>query len=136
MPNNYHPPFIALMKFLDSDDSYTQQTVFTGERLIEILPSDICRFFNMRAYGIEHPTPPTANPTLVRSSTLFYWKKAISSFMPLKFSPWDPVHNFGNPTKSQEVNDLIKKVLKHETRGHGRSIGTATWKDPPMDHLF
>eukprot|EP00536_Pseudo-nitzschia_multiseries_P018368 jgi/Psemu1/55250/gm1.55250_g len=46
------------------------------------------------------------NPTLGRSSTLTYYKKAISQFM-------------GVPTTSHHVNDLVKAVNKKETRGSG-----------------
>ncbi len=32
---------------------------------------------------------------------------------------WDEIRKEGNPTKSQAVNDLIKKIEKHEVRGTG-----------------
>jgi hypothetical protein len=55
-------------------------------------------------------------PTGCRSCTLEYWKKAISSFMPNKHMPWDCISNEGNPTRSQEVQDVIKAVKKFEVR--------------------
>jgi len=58
-------------------------------------------------------------PVKARSSTLFFYKKALSSFMYNGNSHWDDVLNRGNPTKSKEVNNMIKQVIKHEVRHEG-----------------
>jgi hypothetical protein len=79
---------------------------------------------------MEQP-PIDALPILCASSTLWYWKKALSSsFMVYKAPTWDPVHNCGNPTKPTEVNELIQKVVKHETCGQGAE-DKAHW---PIEH--
>ena len=36
-------------------------------------------------------------------------------------SNWDDVLNRGNPTKAKEVNEMIKRVIKHEVRHEGVS---------------
>jgi hypothetical protein len=32
---------------------------------------------------------------------------------------WDEIQNERNPTKSQAINNLIKKIERHEVRGTG-----------------
>jgi hypothetical protein len=34
---------------------------------------------------------------------------------------WDAIHRTGNPTKSIEVNDLIKHVKREEVRKRGKA---------------
>ncbi|ETM43546.1 hypothetical protein L914_11065 [Phytophthora nicotianae] len=58
-------------------------------------------------------------PTHARSSTLEFYKKAISSFMPRLTIPWDNVRHEGNPTRSEAVNQLIKTVKRFEVRREG-----------------
>ncbi|ETP55263.1 hypothetical protein F442_00174 [Phytophthora nicotianae P10297] len=58
-------------------------------------------------------------PVHRRSSTLEFTKKALSSFMPRVHTSWDPVTERGNPTRSDAVNKLIKKVKKFEVRREG-----------------
>jgi hypothetical protein len=49
-----------------------------------------------------------------RSNSLAIWKKAISFFMPNCLIPWYSGRNEGNPTRSIETNNLIKRVKKKE----------------------
>jgi preprotein translocase subunit Sss1 len=39
--------------------------------------------------------------------------------MPRRRQVWDEIRKEGNPTKSEAINDLIKKIEKHEVRGTG-----------------
>jgi hypothetical protein len=72
-----------------------------------------------KAYGTPEPDPD-ANPTQARSTSLLYWKKAISHYMPNCLMPWDAISGQGNPTRSIEVNTLINKVTKKkEVRKQG-----------------
>ena len=89
-----------------------------NEVLLSVTPKLIVEYFNFRAYGIEYPSAD-ARPTMNRSSTLHFYKKAISNYMPNSNSQWDDVLNRGNPTKSKQVNDMIKAVVKHEVRHEG-----------------
>ena len=61
-------------------------------------------------------------PVLLRSNTLKYYKKATSSFMPRRKPYWDPIRLEGNPTMSEDVNDMIEEVIKLEVRGLGKHI--------------
>ena len=72
----------------------------------------------MKAFGTMYPDDD-ATPKCGRSSSLMFYKKAISYFMPHKLMSWNIEANKGNPTKSIVVNDVIKKVLKFEVRKQG-----------------
>ena len=61
-------------------------------------------------------------PTCGRLNTLALHKKALSYFMPNKHLSWNTVSLLGNPTRSPEVNDLIKLVRRHEVHGEGVSL--------------
>ena len=88
--------------------------------LMNITPRMIVDYFQYKAYGSCSPGDED-RPVCARSSTLFFYKKALSSFMFLQNSQWDDILMRGNPTKSKEVNDMIKKVVKHEVRHEGVS---------------
>ena len=90
------------------------------ELLLSITPKMIVGFFNAKAYGTAYPSKDD-RPVRCRSNTLFFYKKALSSFMLNANSNWDDVLNRGNPTKAKEVNEMIKRVIKHEVRHEGVS---------------
>jgi hypothetical protein len=100
------------MSFLDgipyspTDDIIT----FSAERLASITADDIVRYFNFKAYGTQYPTEEDENtPPLSRSVTLLYHRKVISYFMKSAGA--------GNPTRSSEVQNVIKKLRTYEI-GH------------------
>jgi hypothetical protein len=70
------------------------------------------------AYHSDDPTEGM-RPIFFRNSNLEAHKRAISHFMPRKLIPWDPISLIGNPTKSQEVNELINRIKKFECRCEG-----------------
>jgi hypothetical protein len=74
----------------------------------------------VKAHGTPEPGPDD-NPTEARSSSLEFWKKAISSFMLNRLMAWNVLNDVGNPTKSIEVNDLIKAIKKKEVRKQGKA---------------
>ncbi len=89
--------------------------------LIVIQPEDIYRYFAYRAYGTPDPGPHD-RPQYLRRNTLEYWKKGISYFMPNKSQAWrveSDGRGFGNPTRSTEVNGLMKAVAAAESKGLG-----------------
>ena len=97
---------------------HSPTATFDETTVLSVTPEDICRFFNSLAYGKEEPTVGD-HPTSARSSTLEFYKKAISSFMPRRMLPWDDVRREGNPTRSVHVNTLIKTMKKFEVRQQG-----------------
>ena len=67
-------------------------------------------------YGTADPGKETR--PIRRSSTVAYYKKAISYFLNTE-AKWNEVAKCGNPTQSKTINKLIKSIKKHETRGTG-----------------
>ncbi|KAL3657121.1 hypothetical protein V7S43_018033 [Phytophthora oleae] len=115
--NRYKADLVKLMSFKDGI-SYPGDHVFMTEALLQITPSDLCRWMNKRASGDSEPSEDM-KPVHTRSSTLEFAKKAISSFMPRVNATWDPVTAQGTPTRSDAVNKLIKKVKRFEVRREG-----------------
>ena len=119
-PKQYLSALYHFMSFLDgityppTDDTVT----FSAERLASITADDIVRYFNFKAYGTPEPGVNDF-PTLCRSSTLAFQKKAISYFMPRQNMQWDDLAERGNPTRSTAVNKVILAIKKHEVRGTG-----------------
>ena len=114
----YHAYLVELMGFID-DDTYHRDQLFTPVDLIHITPVQVKRWMCKKVYGSPDPAP-TDRPVYGRSSSLEFYKKAISHYMPLRLQPWNPIRSEGNPTRSVEVNDLIKKVKKAEVRKQGK----------------
>jgi hypothetical protein len=99
---------------------------FTGQELAPITPNQLVQWMCVKVYGIPNPGPDD-NPTKGRSSSLEDCKKSISSLIPHRLQPWNLLTNFGNPTRSVEVNDLIKRVKNNEVvRRQGESKSSKT----------
>lgn len=109
-----------LVKFLvfTFPNDYTEGSEATEELLLRITPEDVLRYLNFKAYGKVNPGEED-RPTYARSTTLAYTKKALSKFMPRKRQVWDYPSGKGNPTRSDEVNDMIEHVRRLETRKLG-----------------
>ena len=110
--NDYHATLIRFMTFTNGI-AYAKDHQFVQDELAPLTPDDVARWMCQKAYGTPEPEPD-ANPTKARSTSLMYWKKAISSYMPNCLMPWNAISGQGNPTRSIEVNTLIKKVKKKE----------------------
>ena len=76
----YKPILVSMMSHMDNQQ-YPLNHEFTAEHLSTITPVAVLRWMNMKAFGTSDP-PVDANPTLARSNSLKYWKKALSFFMP------------------------------------------------------
>jgi hypothetical protein len=103
-------PMYKFMSFRDAQ-AYDLQTVFTQEKLATIRPAEIVRWMCQKAYGNPNPGPDD-NPTLRRSSTTEYSKKTHSCYMVNRAIAWNAVSQVGNPTRSIEVYDLIKRTKR------------------------
>ncbi|KAG3128583.1 hypothetical protein PI126_g21341 [Phytophthora idaei] len=117
MTSRYKPELVKFMSYKDGI-VYDKDRVFTTEELLQITPDHLCRWMSQQAYG-DAESSEEMRPVHRRSSTLEFSKKAISSFMPRINATWDPVTECGNPTRSDAVNKLIKKVKKFEVRREG-----------------
>jgi len=118
-PKEYAHALFSMLSFLDNAEYTSLDDVPNlSVRLLKVTDVDVYRYFCQKAYGTAEPGVGAA-PTLCRSTTLAYYKKAISAFMPRYRMIWDEVRKEGNPTKSHAVNEIIKEVEKHEVRGTG-----------------
>ena len=98
---------------------FNRTHLFSADDLNDVSPQkDIDRWMNVKAFGEDNP-PDSANPLYSRSSSLKFWKKTLSLYMPNCLIPWNTISNSGNPTKSTNVNDLIKRVKKKEVKKQG-----------------
>ena len=113
----YVPYLVSFMSFFHGIQ-YEKDHVFIDEEIAEATATDVERYMRMKAYGSAERVAED-RPTLCRSNTLEVIKRSISFFIPNRIPPWDPVSRIGNPTKSVEVNQLIKEVRKHEVRTEG-----------------
>ena len=75
--------FSILHKFISwrADHEIDKDYVITLNELKEVIEKDVEEYFNVCAYGTNSLTDDD-RPTECRSSSLQYWKKAISYFMP------------------------------------------------------
>jgi hypothetical protein len=69
-----------LMSYIEHRD-FARDYVYNDAELCVITPQHILEWMNMKTFGIPNP-PVDANPISARSSSLQYWKKAISFFTP------------------------------------------------------
>jgi hypothetical protein len=126
----YRTYLIEFMSFLDGRaELYANDTEFEQDHLIRIKPRDIERWMCKKVYGMTDPgldDYPIHGP----SSSLEFYKKALSYFMPNKRMGWNEVTQSGNPTKSSEIIDRIKKVKKEEVRKTGKKSSARR----PLEH--
>ena len=109
------------MRHRDSNALYSIHTVFSSEELSSIKLQEIVAWMKLTAFGYSDAGDDDV-PTCGRSNTLAFHKKALSYFMPNKHLGWNKVSLTGNPTRSPEINDLIKWVRRHEVHGEGVSL--------------
>ena len=109
----YKSMLVSFMRHRDSNALYSIHTVFSSEELSFIKLQEIVAWMKLRAFGHSDVGDDDV-PTCGRSNTLAFHKKALSYFMPNKHLGWNTVSLSGNPTRSPEVNDLIKRVRRHE----------------------
>ena len=123
--------FMSFVHGRSENNLYDPGHVHSVEALAAVTPGDVVRYMCLLAYGTTTPAPD-ANPVSRRGSTLGFDKKAISFFMPNR-ERWSVSRSEGNPTQSQEVNNLIKSVKKKEARKQGAETKT---KRPMQDDEF
>ena len=113
----YKPSLDSLMSFI-AGETFAREYIYSDAELCAIQPKHVLRWMNFRTFGTIIPAVD-ANPIGARSSSLQYWKKAISFFHPDRLMVWSAGRSEGNPTRSIEINNLIKRVKKKEVRKQG-----------------
>jgi hypothetical protein len=89
---------------------YTKAQAYRKSELNAVTPNDVLRWMNNKVFGMPDPPPLDANPVSARSSSLQFYKKSISYFMPNRLAVWSYTRNEGNPARSTEINDSIKRA--------------------------
>jgi len=87
---------------------YPADHEFTDEELRAIDPQDIVNWMNVKMFGTREPD--FTKPISGSHHTLSFYRKALSFFMPGGMHDWNPLEKTGNPTRSKQVRNLIKKV--------------------------
>lgn len=106
-------------KFNPNPPYNTKTTVqYPREQLLQITDEDVATWLTLQAYGKTNPGP-TDYSKEKRHSSLLQYKKAISEFMINKRHEWDEVKHHGNPTRSEAVRKMLKKVEELEARKLG-----------------
>jgi len=118
MPGKRFKSIMCELMAFKAGHAFPAHSRFSQETLLEVAPEDVCHWMNSRAFGEPEPSDD-AKPVNARASTLEYAKKAISSFIPRRTLQWDPIRKEGNPTRSEYVNAVIKRVKRSEVRGEG-----------------
>ena len=104
----------ALMSFIDGlgeGKEYGKEKVYSQDKPNPVTPHDVVWWMNLCCFGTPDPALDV-DPKLARSNTLQFYKKAISFFMPNRLITWTSSRMDGTPTKSLDVNGLIKRVKK------------------------
>jgi hypothetical protein len=109
---------------LEVGQEYSFEREYTDDEKRQVTPAEMVRWLNVRTFGVPNPGSEESIRPLVRAHTLAFWKKAISFHMPDRLHGWRSGSNDGNPTKSVEVNDFIKRVKKLEARKQGADSKT------------
>ena len=113
----YKSTLNSVVSFANGAD-YGRDKQYKKGELRELTRNDVVRWMLVKTYGIPDP-PIDLNPKFVRSSTLAFWKKTISYFMPDHLVSLVSGRNEGNPTRNTDVNNLIRRVNKKEVRKQG-----------------
>jgi hypothetical protein len=114
----YHDILARFMAFRDKK-VYESPHPFPDEELLQKKPKELGKWMALLTYGKTNPIPGD-QPMEGRSSSIEYYKKAISFFMPNKLAYWNNQANWGNPTKSTAVNEVVGAVKTKEAHGLGK----------------
>jgi hypothetical protein len=124
LKEGYKPYICRLVAYIDEapGGDYARTIEWGQEKLLEITPDAIARYFKKLGYGTL-TQGPNDMPTHCRSSNLEQKKEVISFYMHNnKYFLWDVRSCLGNPTKSVTVNDVVNTVRKMECRKQGRPV--------------
>jgi len=117
-----HPHLFHFMEFFHRcSATYDIPTShFSRAELLLIEPTDIQRYFALQAYNDPdyNINPPVSHwPIFCSATNLESIKNTLSFCTSHRTVPW--CNGQGNPTKSAEVNDIIKEVRKFEVHSEG-----------------
>lgn len=127
----YRSVLAEVMSSIDPGSVYPSNYDFGPLELQNLKPHHIRKWMCLKVYGKPHVDLDREIPTLGRSASLEYYKKAVSYFMPLKHENWDELTERGNPTKSMAVLEVVKAVKDYEKRNR-RALAAAAVAAPTV----
>ena len=82
--------FVHLCNCMSLKDGtvYDKSFIFENEHLLTLTPEDVVCYFNLKVFGTPNPSEDSC-PKFGRSSSLCFYKKAISFFTPNKLLGWN-----------------------------------------------
>jgi hypothetical protein len=95
-----------------------------------------------RVYGDEEADEASSPPLYYRHSSVLFWKKAISHFMPNSHMQWNVDTNTGNPTRSPLVLKLLKHIKRFEVQRRGkksmkrRPLKAEEYEDTAIEKIY
>jgi hypothetical protein len=119
---------------LEAGNVYSIECEYTDNEKRQVMPEELVRWLNLQTFGLPNPGPDDESiRPLVCANTLAFWKQAISFYMPDRLHVWRSGSKDGNPTKSAEVNDFVKRIKKLEARKQGAD--SKSWR-PMLETEF
>ena len=109
------------MKFLypEKAGSIKKNTKFHPDSFKGIKPHHVLEFLHVLAYGKRRVNYEVDKPTKARSSTVEFYKKAISYYMmPAGKMQWNGKE--GNPTQHASIAKLLRAMKRAEVRKQGK----------------
>jgi hypothetical protein len=118
MNTRYKCSLVGFMLF-HHQTKHDKHTSFSDDVRGQLFPKDIYKRLCTKEFVLPNPSL-TDVPTLCQANTLVFHKKALSHFMINKTQCWNAITMAGNPTKSQEVLTLIRRVKRQEVCCQGK----------------
>lgn len=139
--DNYEPSLREFMNW-KLHRVHMQNHIFTRDKLLAITDKEIYRWMKHRVYGDEEADEASSPPLYYRHSSVLFWKKAISHFMPNSHMQWNVDTNTGNPTRSPLVLKLLKHIKRFEVQRRGkksmkrRPLKAEEYEDTAIEKIY
>ncbi len=115
MVDTYKAVLVRFMSYLNEQE-YHKDYKFSQEELGAVKPMDVKRYMCIRAYGAAEPDRDD-DRLHARSTSLMFWKKAISHFMPNKLMAWNAISQVGNSEYELKIGrKMFMKNAMHQIR--------------------
>lgn len=115
----YHDVLRPLMSYVHDGAVYNESHQFTQDELLAVTPTILLQYLKIKIYGNVNANPDVDPPINHRANSVLYIKKAVSYFMVNKTMPWNEVTLQGNPTRCNELHQLIRSMRRMETAHRG-----------------
>ena len=99
---------VLFMNFTFGDGQIicTTESDIADNELLQVTPEHVSRYLKYRAYGTADPGADVM-PNKCRSSSLMYWKKALSYCMPNGLQHWNVAANSSSTSSERGDQEVI-----------------------------